>query len=246
LTEYTVFRNAPIVEALLDVRAKLSEKTALTDLLAFHDSIKDRFPVKEDRKFVKGGFEVLPEPKATIAESGTDGYFFRSPSEKKLVQVRLDGFTFNKLKPYERWDTLRDEAHELWDLYFEVARPTEISRIALRYINRIEVPIPLGDFSEYILTNPQVAPGLPQGLAQFFMRLVLPNDDIGATAVITQTMDKPTPEDKLPLILDIDVWRLTKYTDNAATMWDEFEKLRDFKNDIFFSSTTDKAKELFK
>lgn len=246
MTEHTVFANAPIVEALLDVRTKLSEKTALTDLLPFHDRIKDRFPTKEERRFLKGDFEVLPEPKATIAESGTDGFFFKSPTEKKCVQARLDGFTFNKLKPCDRWDTFRDEARELWDLYFEVVRPAEISRIALRYINRIEVPIPLGDFSEYILTNPQVAPGLPQGLAQFFMQLVLPNNDIGATATIVQTMEKPTPEDKLPLILDIDVWRLAKYTDNTATMWDEFEKLRDFKNNIFFSSITDKAKELFK
>jgi uncharacterized protein (TIGR04255 family) len=78
------------------------------------------------------------------------------------------------------------------------------------------------------------------------MQLVLPNNDIGATATIVQTMEKPTPEDKLPLIFDIDVWRLAKYTDNTATMWDEFEKLRDFKNNIFFSSITDKAKELFK
>jgi len=29
-------------------------------------------------------------------------------------------------------------------------------------------------------------------------------------------------------------------------MWEDFEKLRDFKNDIFFNSVTEKAKELFR
>jgi uncharacterized protein (TIGR04255 family) len=246
MTEYTIFPNAPIVEAILDIRVKLPGDITLTDLLPFHDSIKQRFATKKERKFLKGGFALLPEPRATVDDSGTDGYFFESSSEKKVVQARLDGFTFNKLKPYERWNLFRDEARELWNVYFEATHPTEILRIALRYINRIEVPLPLGDFSEYILTNPQVAPGLPQGVGQFFMHLVLRNNDIGADANIVETMDKATSENKLPLILDIDVWRKVQYTDNNEAMWDEFERLRNFKNDIFFKSTTEKAKELFK
>lgn len=78
------------------------------------------------------------------------------------------------------------------------------------------------------------------------MRLEIPNPDIEATAIITQTMDKPTRSPKLPLILDIDVIKNTDYVENLAKMWEDFENLRDFKNDIFFNSITEKTKELFK
>jgi uncharacterized protein (TIGR04255 family) len=78
------------------------------------------------------------------------------------------------------------------------------------------------------------------------MRLVVPNDSIGAVAIIMQTMEKPTSENRLPLVLDIDVYRKEKYESNSDKMWDEFEKLRVFKNDVFFKTTTDRAKELFR
>ncbi len=245
MPDYTVFPNAPITEALLDIRVKLPEKRALADLKVFQDHIKDRFPGRKERKFLMSALHLAPEPSARVSASGSDGYLFESPKEKKIVQARLDGFTFNKLKPYENWESFCSEARELWALYFKIANPTKVTRIALRYINRIEVPLPMKDFKEYILTSPEVAPELPQGVAHFFMRLVIPNDDIGAVAVITQTMEEPTADGKLPLILDIDVWQKTEYEGENPKMWDEFEKLRIFKNDVFFNTTTDKAKELF-
>ena len=150
------------------------------------------------------------------------------------------------MKPYESWDTFRSEARKLWEIYFQLTNPVKITRIALRYINRIEIPLPFKDFKEYILTTPEISPKLPQALEHFFMQLVVPNPDIPATAVITQTMEKPTENQILPLILDIEVFLQTSYLENKAEIWDEFEKLRIFKNDIFFDSITDKAKELFK
>lgn len=245
MIEHKTFPNAPITEALLDVRARLPVQTTLADLAAFQDHIRDRFPETKERKFFRADFKLGPEPSALVSASGSDGYFFECSKEKKIVQARLDGFTFNKLKPYENWESFRSEARELWTLYFKIANPTKVTRIALRYINRIEVPLPMKNFKEYFLTSPEVAPELPQGVAHFFMRLVIPNDDIGAVAVITQTMEEPTADGKLPLILDIDVWQKTEYEGENAKMWDEFEKLRIFKNDVFFNTTTDKAKELF-
>jgi len=251
LNEYTVFPNAPITEALLDIRVELSKDINLETLEEFHDhnDIKERFPVKKRRESFKSGVKVSTtggKISTLPAISGPDGYLFQSPIAKKIVQARMDGFTFNKLKPYESWDSFRSEAHKLWDIYFRITNPVKITRIALRYINRIEIPLPIKDFKEYILTTPEIAPKLPQALDHFFMQLVVPNPDIPATAIITQTIGKPTQNQILPLILDIDVSLKTSYVDNKSEMWDEFEKLRIFKNDIFFDSTTDKAKELFK
>jgi uncharacterized protein (TIGR04255 family) len=248
LTEYEVFPNAPITEALVDIRVSLSDKITLDDLALFQDPIRERFPEKKERRFIKGGLEISAEPKATLS-TGPDGYIFECSAEKKLVQARLDGFTFNKLKPYDNWKSFRSEAYQLWNLYFDIAKPIKITRIALRYINRIEVPLPVGrqlDFSEYLLISPEIAADLPQALAHFFMRVVMPNDNIDAIAVITETIQDPTPDKRLPLIFDIDVFQETAYEGNDPDIWDQFDKLHDFKNDIFFKSTTEKAKELFR
>ncbi len=127
----------------------------------------------------------------------------------------------------------------------KIAKPIIVDRIALRYINRIEIPLPFGDFSEYILTNPQIAPGLPQGLTHFFMRLEIPNDKINAIAIITQTTQKPTTSQKLPLIFDVNTIKADSYKGEMTEIWHDFTKLRNFKNEIFFSSITEKTRDLF-
>ena len=248
MSNYTVFPNAPITEAVIEIKAQLPEETALKSLESFHDHIKKRFPEKQEQRFLKADFKLSQKDKLSSlpTKTGTQGYLFRSLKEKKVVQSKIDGFAFNKLKPYENWELFRSEGRELWELYSEIVNPIKVIRIGLRYINRIEVPLPFKDFSEYLLTNPQIAPQLPQEVSHFFMRLEVPNPDIEATAIITQAMDKPTKTKRLPLILDIDVFRITEYVGKTEEMWEDFEKLRDFKNDIFFNSVTEKAKELFR
>ena len=247
MSDYTVFPNAPITEAVIEIRAQLPAETDLKTLESMHDHIKERFPEKQEQRFIKADLKLSQKdtPSSLPTKTGTQGYLFRSREEKKVVQSKIDGFAFNKLKPYENWDLFRSEGRKLWELYSQIASPIKVVRIGLRYINRIEVPLPFNDFGEYLLTNPQIAPNLPQAVSHFFMRLEVPNLDIEATAIITQTMDKPTKTKRLPLILDIDVFRITGYVGKTEEMWQDFEKLRDFKNDIFFNSVTEKAKELF-
>ncbi|PIP08917.1 MAG: TIGR04255 family protein [Syntrophobacterales bacterium CG_4_8_14_3_um_filter_49_14] len=248
MSEYTIFPNAPIVEAVLDIRVELPKDVTLDTLEMFYDKIKVRYPEKQHRTELSAGIRLDPQGASfEKPEASQTGYLFRSQVEKKVVQSRLNGFSFNKLKPYSDWNTFRSEGRELWDIYRKIVKPLKITRIELRYINRIEMPLPLKDFKEYILTVPEVAPELPQALAHFFMRLVIPKPDTGAVAVINQTMEIPEGGgQRLPFIFDIDVFKETSYSGDEENMWKEFDELRDFKNEVFFKSITEQAKELFK
>ena len=245
---WTTFPNAPITEALLDIRVQLPAEVNLAQLTTFFDSVKERYPNKRERQSWQGGLKLGSAGDVEVIQSqgGPDGYLFTSSDGKQIVQARLDGFTFNKLKPYDRWETFRDEAQNLWQLYVKVAQPKQIIRTALRYINRIEVPLPMRDFKDYILTVPEIAGGLPQGLAKYLMQLVIPVPEIPATAIITEAMEPTVVPTNVPLIFDIDVFCLKPFAINDTEVWQAFEKLRDLKNDVFFKSITDKTKELFR
>ncbi len=249
MVEVIHFPNAPITEALLDIRVKLPPQTDLAKLAVFHDGIRERYPAKQERVSWRGQIEVKASPAAQVSQSaagGPDGYLFTSVDGRQVVQARLDGFTFSRLKPYDKWETLRDEARELWQQYIRIASPEAVIRVALRYINRIEIPLPIRDFKEYILTTPEIAPDLPQGLDSFFMRLVIPDARTQAAAIVTETVE-PIDEsnNRLPLIFDVDVFRLAAFNVQDKTLWETFEQLHDLKNHIFFKSITPKAKELF-
>ncbi|MCK4358599.1 MAG: TIGR04255 family protein [Candidatus Cloacimonetes bacterium] len=244
---FQVFQNAPITEALLDIRVKLPEHITINDIESFYKKVKDKFPEKKARKQFKVNIDLSSKAQFSEVQSPSkiDGYLFRSSIEKKVVQSRMDGFTFNKLKPYNNWNSFSSEARQLWNIYYEMFKPLKITRIALRYINRINIPLPFENFKEYILTIPEISSDLPQGLSNFFMQLNIPNTKINAMAVINETMKKITRDNKLPFIFDIDVFQINDYSNNTENIWEEFEKLRVFKNEIFFNSLTQKAKELF-
>src|SRR2546427_3276739 len=246
MSKWPELPNPPITEALLDIRCKLPPDVHLDSLAVLHEAMRDRYPNRRERRAYEASFQIKPEGQLEVlAPSGQpDGYLFTSADGRQTVQTRLDGFTFNRLKPYMRWETFRDEAKVHWRAYAELAKPETISRIALRYINRIEVPLPVQDFREYVLTTPEIGPGLPQGLSNFLMRLELPDPRSGSTAIITETMEPPK-DGRLPLILDIDVIRETPFDPRSEDYWEVFEQLHDFASEIFFRTVTDKARELF-
>jgi len=243
------FPNAPITEAIIDIRTELSSELNLDVLASYQEQIKDRFPVKKERYSWRGGFQFGKgaEPKILQPSGGPDGYLFKSTDGKKIVQARLDGFSFNKLKPYEEWKVFSKEAKELWALYVQIVKPIKVTRLALRYINRIEIPLPIKKLKEYILTLPEIAKGLPSSLGSYFMSLEIREPKIDARATIIGTF-KPVKADSkiLPLIFDIDVYKLTTINPIDKSIWIIMDQLRTFKNDIFFKSLTNKTKEMFK
>ncbi len=86
---------------------------------------------------------------------------------------------------------------------------------------------------------------MPQGLqCSFLTRVVIHDPEIDAAAIITQAFEQIVDPKLIPIILDIDVFR-QKEVISEEEAWQTLEKLRHFKNRIFFASITEKTKELF-
>jgi uncharacterized protein (TIGR04255 family) len=233
---------------LLDIRVELPKTTKLEDLKLFREKVKAHYPLEEQRVSWQAGLGIKEgKPTLSLPKGEIVGFLYKSSDGKKILQARLDGFTLNKLRPYDNWEKFVSEAKTYWRIYSETVKPSRISRIALRYINRIEIPIPFGDFTEYLLTTPEIADGIPQGMSEFLMRIVIPDEEAGGTAIITQTIDSnKTLPDRVPIIFDVDVFKVPGDNFSEEVMWDSFEKLRVLKNKIFFNSITAKTEELFK
>jgi uncharacterized protein (TIGR04255 family) len=244
---YSLLPNAPITEALIDIRIKIRGDFDVARLQSLHNSISSQYPDKKARHKWESKFELKPgETVATASTETIDGYIFASSDGKQIFQARIDGFTFNRLKPYEKWETFRDEALRLWQIYKELISP-EIIRVALRYINKFDIPllpISMKDFNDYLTAAPIIPEGLPQGVSSFFTRVVIHDPEIDAAAIITQAFEQIVDPKFLPIILDIDVFR-QKEVIGEEDAWQTLEKLRVLKNKIFFASITEKAKELF-
>ncbi len=140
MNQFETFPNAPITEALMDIIVQLPQETDPEQLERLYDHIKEKYPEKDKKYLFEARVEFAKEKEPDIERSPAkfQGYIFKSSKEKKLIQAKINGFTFNKLKPYESWDKFFCDGRKYWELYKEIAKPLRVMRIALRYINRIE------------------------------------------------------------------------------------------------------------
>ncbi len=245
LEDYPILKNAPITEALIDFRVKLPSEVDIKDIHSMYESIKEEYPEVQEQRISEVRFELKTEGIVKPLSDKTNGYRYISSDKKQIVQAKMEGFTFSRLHPYIKWEELRNEAHKLWQLYKSIASPESITRVAVRYVNNLNIPMPIGDFSDYLTAPPAVPEGLPQGVSSFLARIVTHEPTIGANAIITQALEQIVT-DKVPIILDIDVFKLQPEGIEEKDAWEIIEKLRHFKNKVFFSSITDNLKELYK
>jgi uncharacterized protein (TIGR04255 family) len=235
---FPTLQQAPITEALIDIQVQLPPDVDLAQLRKFHTGLEEQYPQIDQRFNMSATIQISPMAGPELTKEGPtpDGWVMRSEKDAQIVQARLDGFTLNKLPPYITWQSLSERARDLWQRYIDVARPIKVTRLAARYANRIELPWGV-DFKDVIRTVPEIAPGIPQGLPEYFMRLVIPHPS-GATAIVTMaSLPAPPSGGTWPMLFDIDVFRFTDIAaTDASSIWSTLEELRAYKNMIFFNS----------
>ncbi len=238
------YRNAPITEAIIDLRVQQAPGISLLDLARCHEGEEHAYPNRKELKVGVGHLEFGPNLPASTATRQL-GFIFSSADEKQICQSRMDGFTFSRLAPYESWQKLREEARRLWLRYWNCVRPTAVARLAVRYVNRLDLPGVRVEIKDYLRTAPEVAVELPLPLDGFFMQLQMPVLDIQARLLLNETIIEPSRPGILSVVLDIDLFRTENLPLDNDAIWQLFEQLHTRKNEIFEACITDRARELF-
>lgn len=233
-------RNPPITEALIDIRAVLPRGFFEPGVLKrVRDELIRDYPAIEQRFL----FEIqVPRraPDQTSSTETTHGYFFKSADGRTIAQFRIDGFTFNRLSPYPGWETLFPEALRIWDMYATALSPSSVTRIAVRYINHLALPLLTGGLSDYLAAPPAIPGELPGSLKGFLSRLDIYDPSHQLSAHITQSSEE-VPGSNVTVILDIDAYRTGTFGVSREELVPVLESLRTFKNAIFFGSITERT-----
>jgi hypothetical protein len=147
--EYPRLPNAPITEALIDLR--IDPPFESPDVLApVRERLKDEFPETRNIIQVQGTLSVSSDQSASVPPSSVQrrdyGYAMWTADQRRVVQVRTDGFSFSHLKPYGDWAALRADARKAWERF---ATQASVVRCAVRYVNRIELALPFAKFEDF-------------------------------------------------------------------------------------------------
>jgi len=243
------YPKAPIVEAVFDIRIDPSLEVPGKEIESLHTEVSEQYPVKEILRTFAATIEVKEGlPSSQTEDRGIIGARFWDNDKKQVCKFELNGFSFSRLKPYdiEGWEKYFPEVMRLWNIYKKRFAPRNITRVAVRCINSIEIPASRFELSNYFVDAPKPPEGLPQIVTNFLSRLEFQNED-GSLTLITLSLQQPQKSDITPILLDIDVFRNVHFSSgDDVQLRSIFERLRTIKNEIFEASLTDKTKELFR
>jgi uncharacterized protein (TIGR04255 family) len=238
------YSKAPITEALIDIQVRLPEST-LTEALRSIEVDESRFKSAIPLKHSVFEFRFGPEQHAG-AQHEDRGFIFPSADGKHVLQARRDGFTLSRLAPYDRWETFRDDAKSLWTLYSSIAKPEVITRVAVKYVNRFDLTLPIEKFGQFFNVRPELPGETPQPVEGFFMQLQIPHVDISAMLVLTQAIVPPPEVGMASIVLDIDLFCPNNPASDEEGLWRLLERLHERKNEVFEGCITDATRELIR
>jgi uncharacterized protein (TIGR04255 family) len=237
-------QNAPIREALLDIRS--SPTVSFDAIASFASSVAE--PVEQIADLWQASMELKVGQGATATPSHTAemvGKRLDFKGRGEVAQLRTSGFTFSKLPPYGTWEGMTQRAFPLWASYSHAAGIERIDQVAVRYINSLQFTLPVTDFESLLLAPPQIPADLPQELAGFMSRVSFKRGE--KTATVTQMLEAASADGKeVNFLLDIEVFAPVSLSANDLAALDAAaSELRAFKNDVFFGFVTDKAIERY-
>ncbi len=241
--------DPPIVEAVLDIECDLPPTLNWDELKeSARNTYRAHYPKFRPISFERLGIEKSSgEPPTHKTLRGIQLLQFLHEDGKQIVQVRSQGYSFNRLAPYSTLDDYLPEIERTWKLFVGFAAPQLIRTIRLRYINRIVFPLEDGkvDLGQYFKASPQLPDDGNLTLTGFLNQLSAVENGTGNQANIVLTA-LPLESDNLPLILDIGVMHCEdKEADNWDWIAERIQSLRNLKNRIFKGTLTDVCLSLF-
>ena len=202
-----IYKKPPVIEAVCEFRFEGSQPWDWTIPGLVYDRIKSEFPKKRQQNVLEvamqpGEGKISQEVKAGIAKMQ-----FLREDETALVQVGPELLAVNQLRPYPSWPTFKALILTQLDVYRTVAKPKALKRVGLRYINRIDMPVPDFALEDYFRTLPNLPDTVPNVFASFMLRMEVPYEDInGRLTFVFGT--PPIKAEKPAFMLDLDMFAL--------------------------------------
>jgi uncharacterized protein (TIGR04255 family) len=248
MTESLKLAHPPIVEAVVNIYCDLPagidfsevQKRAETALNVSYPAVRRQLAQRQE-------FRTIAEPSQPETHQQVTGLQFLSEDEKQVVQMRAEGYAFNRLAPYTSLDNYLPHLEWSWNVFREVTRTIQVRAISLRFINRILLPTVQGrvQLDDYLRIGPQ----LPDETLEFTGLLnrhaaveVKTGNQVNIT-LVTQ----PLEGDRLPMILDIEASALRPQSpEDWPRIREAIGSLRRLKNRVFERTLTEKCLNLFR
>lgn len=243
--------NSPIREAVIDFRFNFTSPVDLAGLDSSCAALGSEYPTKEVIDLNSLFFDMSADNKPKFEHTkGIVGYRLISDKKDAIIQFRVDGFTFSKMRPYTSWEDVTERVKRAYGVYIGAVKADKITRIATRYINFI----PLGasenlNIKKYFNFFPCLPSDLGSAIDNFLMRVSFKDEISGINTVVNQGLaiehNAATAETVRSIVFDIDSF-IDKADVQINNPWEYLNQVKEFTNKAFFEGVTEYTESKFK
>lgn len=230
--------KAPIKEAIIEIQVQPYVEISKETLEGL--KLGEGYQAPEIAHQTPVKFELLSEA-LTVSQDNThiQGGIFRDDERGFVCQMMRNRLTISKIKPYTDFSGLLAETKRIWEIYLGAFSPSKTKRIAMRYINEINLE---KDLSFYI-RNDKIDKTISKlKLNHSYHRYEIAGSE-NERALVQITIDRNDKENE-ELFIDIDAYSIIEENSDNNLIWSNFiQKLHKLKNEIFFGIITKKFEE---
>lgn len=224
--------NAPIVEAVIQWQAT---PTRTLEQAALQVALNEHFPAFEIKvqQGMEAAFQFSTQGVEQRHKTSWDGFRLTSEDKKNICQFKPNMVVFSRLAPYDGWAGFRQAATPFWHAFLDLAAPSTVDRIGVRYISQVNLKDD-EKVSDYVEQAPAPLQGIGLSSEKFFHQdsVSLPGYPYRLNLVRAIQPAEP-PLIQKSLIVDIDVSTTDATPLEAVEL--RLEEMRFIKNKVFFS-----------
>lgn len=240
------YKKPPLIESLCEfyfVPETSQDFDIIMNLL--YENIRIDFPKKYQLQLQASQINIDNSGTPELTEQLLPLVRFQSNNEQVLIQVGHNLLTINHLKPYTSWEEFLPSVEMGFNAYREVVKPKAIHRVALRYINRIEITGSRIGLEDYFEFRPFIGQKLLQDISAFTLGIQIPHEEMRDILNIQlASIDNESPN-TVVILLDI-TYSLVKSGDislDNITGW--LSVAHNHIEDAFEACITDQLRNLF-
>ncbi|MBE8233530.1 MAG: TIGR04255 family protein [Endozoicomonadaceae bacterium] len=250
MIDYPKLKNAPIEEAIIGlVIDGKNLDNSMDSIRMICSKLEKNYPTCEDWIAGEISFNINDAELNTSHKKDQRGSVLKSNDEKSIVHIGKDTLALHRLKPYISWLDFESDYKYVWNLFEKGIKVQKIKNILIRYINKFTIPI--DGWDQRLLMHPNIqcrneCDDSVISIGGFFSKYILFSDRHSAKAVTLLDLKVINNVD-LEVVMDIEVQDIADNISYSgySTVTDTLNRLRAFKNHIFFSNLPN-AEELFR
>lgn len=244
------YHTAPIEEAFVEFRFESSGREwdpTLPGKLHQHQNIGPYYTgTPRTQRVIQADLNATGDKPSIKVQEGVGRIQLVNEQGTRLIALGPDVLSVHTLRPYDRWDAYRPRIAEALAAYTDVVGgPIRVTRIDVRYINKIVLPDTVSLLETYFRCRPLATSGLPSKMGGFISQVEYIYPDDVRLLLAHASIQSAPGQSTAAYLLDLDVFIMPPIPLSVDKAMDFVDTLHEREGEAFEAIITDEARALF-